>query len=54
MLALQNFTGQIKYHYPRHPIIKFTKNMELVFPIWLSTKPLDQAVTIFTDDSSSE
>lgn len=52
MLALQNFTGQIKYH--RHPIIKFTKNMELVFPIWFSTKPLDQAVTIFTDDSSSE
>lgn len=53
ILALQNYTGQILYHYPRHPIIEFARHVELIFPVWFSHSPLDHAVNIFTDGSST-
>lgn len=33
ILSLQNYTGQIKYHYPKHPLIEFAKTVEFMFPI---------------------
>lgn len=53
VLALQNYTGQILYHYPKHPLIEFARHVELVFSLWFSAKPLDCAFTIFTDRSLS-
>lgn len=32
IIALQGYEGQILFHYPRHPLVEFTKNVELIFP----------------------
>lgn len=53
VLALMNYVGEIKYHYPRHPIIEFTKSVDLVFPVSCSQEPLSQALNVFTDGSST-
>lgn len=53
VLALQGYIGQIKYHYPRHPLIKFSKNVEFIFPTCFSHEPLITASNVFTDGSSS-
>ena len=53
IIALQGYTGQILFHYPRHPLVEFTKNVELIFPRLCSPDPLSGALTVFTDGSSS-
>lgn len=52
-LALMGYTGQIKYHLPKHPIIEFVKETALIFPQQCSIEPLTEAQTIFTDGSSN-
>lgn len=52
-LALQNYIGDIKHHYPRHPLIEFVKRVPLIFPSIISLTPLEGAVCIFTDGSSN-
>lgn len=51
-IALQSYSGQIKYHYPRHPLIEFFKETEVIFPRKCSLQPIDGALCIFTDGSS--
>lgn len=53
ILSLQGFVGQILYHFPRHPLMEFAKHMEFIFPIRVSSEPLDGTLYIFTDSSSS-
>ena len=52
-IALQGYTGQIKYHLPRHPLIEFAKNAEFVFLSNVSKEPLQKALLLFTDGSSN-
>lgn len=53
ILALQGYTGQILYHYPKHPLIDFAKHVTLTFPWLYSVEPLSSALTVFTNGSSS-
>ena len=53
ILSLQGFMGQISYHFPRHPLVEFAKHVEVIFPVRVSSEPLDRALYIFTDSSSS-
>lgn len=52
-VALQGYLGQIKYHYPKHPLLEFIKNVELIFPCKFSAQPLPDAILLFTDGSST-
>ena len=52
-ITLQGYTGQFKYHLPRHPLIEFAKNAEFVFPSKVSKEPLQEALLLFTDGSSN-
>lgn len=52
-IALQGYTGQIKYHYPKHPLIEFYKETEIIFSNKCSSQPLESALCIFTDGSSN-
>jgi ribonuclease HI len=52
-IALQGYTGEIKYHLPRHPLIEFAKNAEFVFLSNVSKEPLQKALLLFTDGSSN-
>lgn len=31
-IALGHYMGQIKYHVPQHPILKFVEETEIIFP----------------------
>ena len=52
-IALQGFTGQIQYHYPKHPLIEFYKETEIIFPSRYLQQRLEAALCIFTDGSSN-
>lgn len=50
---LQNYSGQIKYHVPQNPLLKFVEEIEISFPLKISQEPLDKAMMVFTDGSSN-
>lgn len=52
-LALTGYAGQIKYHLPKHPVLKFVKETKILFPEKCSITPLETAFTIFTDGSNN-
>lgn len=52
-ISLKGYNGQIKYHYPRHPLIEFFKETEVIFPTKCSRQPLESVLCIFTDGSSN-
>ena len=50
-ITLQGYTGQIKYHLPRHPLNEFTA--EFIFPNEVPEDPLQEELFLFTDGSSN-
>lgn len=54
-IAFQRFTGQILYHLPDNPLLKFIDQHPIIFPHNTSLTPLPPpAVLGFTDGSSNE
>ena len=45
--------GQIKYHISQHPILKFLKEIEIIFPSKITSEPIPDALLVFTDGSSN-
>lgn len=53
VIALQGYAGQIKYHYPKYPLLEVLKETAIIFPTNYSYEPLSQVLNIFTDGSSN-
>lgn len=51
--ALANYPGQIGNHYPANKILQFLSVTTFIFPKIVKQQPLPQALTVFTDGSSS-
>ena len=51
-IALINYAGEIKFHLPKHPLLKFTKEVQFIFPSKVSSKPLEGALTIIKTDNT--
>jgi hypothetical protein len=45
--------GQIKYHVPQYPILKFVEETEIIFPSKIALEPISDALLVFTDGSSN-
>lgn len=52
-IALASFRGQILFHLPKSVLLQFFKEHMVVFPIYYRMKPLEEAILVFTDGSSS-
>ena len=52
-IALAQYVGQIKYHVPQHPILKFAEETEIIFPSKVALEPISDALLVFTDGSSN-
>uniref|UniRef100_A0A5F8A7E5 Reverse transcriptase domain-containing protein n=1 Tax=Macaca mulatta TaxID=9544 RepID=A0A5F8A7E5_MACMU len=52
-IAYASYTGAIDNHYPPNKLIQFCKLHAFVFPHITSKKPLNDALLIFTDESST-
>lgn len=52
-VALAHYMGQIKYHVPQHPILKFVEETEKICPSEISLEPISNALLVFTDGSSN-
>ena len=52
-IALAQYVGQIKYHVPQHPILKFAEETEIIFPSKVALEPISDALLVCTDGSST-
>ncbi|BBG56792.1 pol protein [Simian retrovirus 5] len=52
-VTLASFTGSLDNHYPPNKLIQFCKLHSFIFPQIISNKPLDDALLVFTDGSST-
>ena len=48
-IALAQYVGQIKYHVPQHPILKFVEETEIIFLFKIALEPISDALLVFTD-----
>jgi hypothetical protein len=51
-ISISNYTGQFHNHYPKDPTIKFLTSQAWFLPLIRATKPLTNAITVYTDGTS--
>ena len=52
-IVLAHYMGQIEYHLPQHPILKFVEETEMIFPSKIASESISDALLVFTDGSSN-
>jgi hypothetical protein len=51
-IAISNYTGKFDNHYPKDPTIKFLTSQAWILPHITATKPLSNAIMVYTDGTS--
>ena len=52
-IALAQYVGEIKQHYPANKLLQFTQLHQFIFPKVVQQCPLEKGTTVFTDGSSN-
>lgn len=52
-VLLTSFSGKIDNHYPKHPLLQFTRSQAVVFPRVTSPVPLKDGLVVYTDGSKT-
>jgi hypothetical protein len=51
-IAISNYSGQFDNHYPKDLTIKFLTSQAWILPLITASKPLANAITVYTDGTS--
>ena len=50
-IARANFSGKIDNHYPKDKLLQFASIHAFAFPVNLRMQPIENVLTVFTDNS---